>query len=351
MKKIKILVTGGGTGGHVIPLMSIVDELKKYNTQILYVGSGNKIEKQEANKHHISYKSIMVGKYRRYFDWQNFIDFFKFLIGIFQSFFIVLCYNPDRVFSKGGYVGLPIIYAAWLLRKKIFIHETDAKLGLANKLSLNKCQKIFVSFSPKFYPEISADKIVYSGSPLKEDFHNLKKNNYFNNKLKTILITGGSQGSCFLNQTIAQIIPELIKKYNIIHIAGEKDYQRLKKNNWENYKVYNYTSEFANFLYNSDLVISRSGGTIFEIAFCKKPAILIPLPGSANNHQERNAQILHQSNAALVLKQAKITPDSLLEIISRLVEDKILLKELGLKIGDFFQENASKTIAQYLISD
>lgn len=349
MKKNKIVVTGGGTGGHVLPLISVIEELKKENLDILYIGSGNKIERQEAEKIKIKYKAIFTGKYRRYFDFRNFIDIFKIIFGFLQSFFIILFYNPEKVFSKGGYVGLPVIYAAWILRKKIFIHETDAKLGLANKLSLNKCNKIFVSFSPKYYPEIPVEKVIYTGSPLKKEYKNVKKEKFFKNNNKIILVTGGSQGARFLNQTIAKIIPKLTRKYNVIHLCGEMDYEWLRKNNWDNYILYSFSNKFPQFLYNSDLVISRSGGTIFEIAYCKKPAILISLPGSANEHQKINAQVLEEKNAAIVLNQKNLSSESLYEIISRLLEDKNLLNELSLKIGEFYQEDASKTIAQNIL--
>lgn len=332
-----------------MPLMAIVDELKKHNSNLLYIGSGNEIEKQEAQKRKLKYKSILTGKYRRYFDWQNFIDAIKFFVGLIQSFFVVLFFWPDAVFSKGGYVGLPVIYAAWMLGRPIYIHETDAILGLANRLALGKCKKIFVSFPLKYYPEIPASKVVYSGSPLREDFEGLKKEKLFTNEHPTILVTGGSQGARFLNQTIAKIIPELTKKYNIVHQSGKLDYEWLAKNVWKNYKLFDFSSELPKFLYNCDLVITRSGGTVFEIAFCKKPAILIPLPGSANNHQEANAKILASESAAIVLHQKNLTPESLLEIIKRLMEDKKLREDLGNKIYGFYKVDAIETIVDVII--
>jgi UDP-N-acetylglucosamine--N-acetylmuramyl-(pentapeptide) pyrophosphoryl-undecaprenol N-acetylglucosamine transferase len=301
----KILVTGGGTGGHVVPLMAVVDELKKKKAQILYVGSGNQIEKDLAKERKIDYKVISTGKWRRYFDLNNFIDIFKVVIGFIQSFFIILSFRPDVIFSKGGYVGLPVVYAASVLGKKIYIHETDSVLGLANKKSIDKCVKIFTGYPPKYYPEIPASKIVYTGNPIRDDFRQVKKKKIFTNNKKTILITGGSQGARFINQTIAKILPDLTQKYNIIHISGKIDFEWLSKNkkDWKNYKLLEFAlpRDFAGFMKSSDLVVSRAGGTIAEIAYCGKPAIIIPLPTSANAHQEKNAEILEKENSAIVV--------------------------------------------------
>jgi len=348
---MKILVTGGGTGGHVFPLMSVVSELKKQKTKIIYVGSGNLLERVQARKYNISYKKIFSGKWRRYFDLNNFIDIFKIIIGFLQSILIILFFWPDAIFSKGGYVGLPIVYAAWILRRPIFIHESDSVLGLANKLSIKKCKKIFVGFPAKYHHNLPIDKVVYTGNPMSENYNNLRIKKYFKNNKPTIFVTGGSQGARFINQTIAKVLPVLTKKYNIIHLAGNLDYEWLKKNSWKDYLLYSFTDDFASMLYNSDLIISRSGSTIFEIAYCAKPSILIPLPSSANNHQEVNARILEQENAAIVLREKNLTSESLLEIIERIMEDKNLREELAGKINQFFQKDASRIIAEEIIKE
>lgn len=348
MKK-KIIVTGGGTGGHAIPVMAIIEELKEYNTEILYVGSGSEIEKQLAEKSNIAYKGILSGKWRRYFDWQNFIDIIKIFIGVIQSFFIVLFFNPDIVFSKGGYVGLPVIWSSWLLGKKIYIHETDSVLGLANRLALNKCKKVFVGFPVKYYHNLSVEKIVYTGNPIRKEFSKLEKKRLFANEKPVILITGGSQGARFINQTIAKIAPELVKKYNVIHVCGILDYPWLSKNKWDDYKIYDFTEQMPEYLYNCDLVISRAGGTIFEIARCKKPAIIVPLPSAANNHQENNARILEKENAAVVLREKNLSSENLLAIIENILDDREMQKELSNKISQFDTLDATKNIVKSIL--
>lgn len=354
-KKIRILVTGGGTGGHAVPLMAIVDELQKKHADILYVGSGADIERELSKERKIKYKAISSGKWRRYFDINNFIDVFKILIGFVESFFIVMSYNPDVVFSKGGYVGLPVVYVAGILGKKVYIHETDSVLGLANKKSIDRCEKVFTGYPPKYYPQIPVSKIVYTGNPIRNDFKSVRKVKLFGNNKKTIFVTGGSQGARFINQTIAKIVPNLTQKYNIIHVSGKNDYEWLGKNqnDWTNYKLFQFAKprDFAGYLKNCDLVISRAGGTISEISYCQKPAIIIPLPASANGHQENNAKILERENAAIVLREKNLTSESLLDIINRLMEDKELLKELENKISQFSNPQAAKTIADEICND
>lgn len=353
-KQYKIMVTGGGTGGHVVPLMVIVGELQKKNTDILYIGSGADIERKFAEEKKLKYQAILSGKWRRYFDLKNYIDIFKVIIGFIQSFFIVLFFNPDVVFSKGGYVGLPVVYAASVLGKKIFIHETDSILGLANKKSVAKCKKIFTGYPPKYYPQIPASKIIYTGNPIRKDYKTNVIQKIFKNNRKIIFVTGGSQGSRFINQTIAKIIPDLTQEYNIVHLSGKLDYEWLNKNqkNWNNYKLTDFASpsDFSRYLKSCDLVISRAGGTIAEIAYCGKPAIIIPIPSSANDHQESNAKILKQENAAIVLREKNLTSESLLEIINRAMEDKKLLDKLKNKISQFYQPDAAKIIVKNIIN-
>jgi len=341
----KILVTGGGTGGHAVPLMAVIDELKKNNADILYVGSGTEIERKLASEHKVKYKAILSGKYRRYFDWQNFIDFFKIIIGFIQSFFIILFFWPERVFSKGGYVGLPIVWAAWLLGRPIYIHETDSILGLANRLSLNKCKKVFVSWPVKYYHNLPVDKVIYTGNPIRS----AEKKVIACDKKPMILVTGGSQGARFINQTVAAILKQLTEKYQVVHICGKLDYEWLSKNNWPNYKLFDYTDKFLIYLSQARLVISRSGGTIFELAAYKKPAIIIPLPSAANNHQEANARILEKENAAIVLREKGLTSESLLEIIHRVMEDKDMQYDLSERIGQFANPDAVKTIVKNIL--
>lgn len=349
--KIRIIVTGGGTGGHVKPLMAVVSELQKHHCDILYIGSGVEIERVEAKKHQIKYRAIFTGKWRRYFSWQNYLDLVKVKFGFFQSIFIILSFKPDAVFAKGGYVSLPVNFAAWILGVPIVVHETDVILGLANRLVINKIKKLCVGFPVRYYENLPVNKIAYTGNPISKEYFVNLKSQISNNKFQTILITGGSQGSRFINQTIAAILGKLTEKYNIIHQCGKLDYEWLSKNSWKNYKLFDFTDKLVEYMKSADLVISRSGGAIMEIAACQKPAIFIPLSSSASNHQEMNARVIEKANAAIVLREKGLTSESLLEIIDRILEDKKMQSDLGQKISQFSQPDAAKNISDIILKE
>ncbi|MCL5795868.1 MAG: undecaprenyldiphospho-muramoylpentapeptide beta-N-acetylglucosaminyltransferase [Patescibacteria group bacterium] len=348
----RILVTGGGTGGHVMPLEAVVEGLKERKAEILYVGSGLAMERAMAQRQGIAYGSVSSGKYRRYFSWQNLIDPFKILIGFFQSLGIILSFKPNIIFAKGGYVTFPVVLAGWLLGKPIIVHESDVIIGSANRWEAKLAKKICVGFPAENYPDLPLDKIVFTGNPVRKQFNNITIKQY-NNKsdLPIILITGGSQGARFINQIIASMLAELTKKYHIIHLAGKNDYEWLRKNNWPNYELYEFSDKMPEMMKKADLVISRAGAnTISELAFLKKPAIIIPLPSAANNHQEANAKILEKANAAVVLREPALTEESLLDIINLILADKKMMQELSAQIGKFAQPDAAKEIARLILS-
>jgi UDP-N-acetylglucosamine--N-acetylmuramyl-(pentapeptide) pyrophosphoryl-undecaprenol N-acetylglucosamine transferase len=348
-KPNKIIVTGGGTGGHVVPLMVVVNELKKNNWDILYVGSGAEIEKETAKKENIKYRSILVGKWRRYFSFDNFKDPFKIMLGFFQALFIIISFRPAVIFAKGGYVTFPVVLAGWLTNVPIVIHESDVAMGVANQWEAKMAKKICVGFPIENYQNIPLDKIVYTGNPIRKEFtenYSLNDTNKKNDRnLQTILVTGGSQGSRFINQTIAALLKDLTKKYYVIHVAGKNDYEWLIKNRWPNYELYNFTDKMPELMKKADLIITRAGmATLSEIAVLGKPSILIPLPTSANNHQLANAKIYEKNNAAVVASEKGLTPDNLKSIIYHLMGDKKMMKEIGHKAQELSQPNADIAI-------
>jgi len=349
-RKIKIIVTGGGTGGHVLPLMAVVKELKKETAHIFYIGSGKEIEKEAAKKERLQYRGILSGKMRRYFSLWNIVDFFKVIIGFIQSFFIILFDRPDVIFSKGGYVGLPVIYAGSIFGIPIVIHETDAVMGLANKMTEKRAQKILTGYPIKYYKNIDFKKTIYTGNPIREEFKNLKEKKIFDNKKQTILVTGGSQGARFINQIIAAIVPQLTEKYNVIHVAGKNDYEWLKKNSWPDYRLFDFTDQLPELMKSSDLIITRAGGTLTEIAYLHKPAIIIPLPSAANDHQLINAQIYTKANAAMMLKEDKLDPNGLLTVINTIMKNKELTKLMSLSTRNLSNPQAANTIAKEILS-
>lgn len=346
----RILVTGGGTGGHIMPLEAIVEELKKEDTQLLYVGSNMDLEKDMARRQKIDYRSIFCGKYRRYFSWENLIDPFKIFFGFLQSLGIILSFKPDIIFAKGGYVTIPVIFAGWLFGKKIVTHESDAVMGLANKMAINKVTKIYVGFPVEYYQDVPLDKIIYTGNPVRREFFSPIAKNHLPLAIShkpVILVTGGSQGSRYINQTIASILAELTKEYEIVHISGKNDYEWLAKNSWPNYQLYDFTDKIPELMKKADLIISRAGAnTIAELAILKKPSILIPLTSAASDHQTINAKILEKNNAAVVLTEKNLSPESLLDIINCIVKDKTLQNALSKQIAEFAQPEAAKLIKE-----
>lgn len=348
-KKIKILVTGGGSGGHVVPLMAVVTELKKYTDKILFVGSGLEMEKRIANSENVEYKSVLSGKLRRYFSWQNFIDPFKVIIGFFQAIFIILFFRPNVIFAKGGYVTIPVAFAGWLLWIPIVTHESDVVMGLSNRLEKGLAKKICVGFPISSYIDLPLDKVVFTGNPVKKEFVADGKISPIEHK-SIIFVTGGSQGARFINQTIASLLNDLTKKYYIIHITGKNDYEWIKKNSWPNYELYDFTNKVPELMKKSDLVISRPGANFLaEISFLGKPSILITPANSANGHQLANAKVYEKNGAAIVLSEEGLTPTSLEDIIDRLMEDKKMLKDIGVKAKELSQPEASKAIADEII--
>lgn len=343
--KYRILVTGGGTGGHIMPLEAVIEELKKENPELLYVGSGLDLEKDMARRQKINYRPIICGKYRRYFSWENLIDPFKIFFGFLQSLGIVLSFKPDIIFAKGGYVTIPVIFAGWLLGKKIVTHESDAVMGLANKMAANKVTKICVGFPVDYYQNVPLDKIVYTGNPVRKEFLLNHPSTALGTGQPMILIVGGSQGSRYINQTTASILAELTKEYEIVHIAGKNDHEWLAKNTWPNYQLYDFTDKIPELMKKADLIISRAGAnTIAELAILKKPSILIPLTSAASDHQTINAKILEKNNAAVVLTEKNLSPESLLDIINCIVKDKTLQNALSKQIAEFAQPEAAKLI-------
>lgn len=357
-KTIRIILTGGGTAGHIWPILAVYEEMKslsyKYKWEFLYIGSGDDSEKELAANRKINYKSILTGKFRRYFDFRNFITPFKILVGFFQSLIILSSYSPHAIFAKGGYVTFPVVLAGWFLGVPIITHESDVVMGLANRWEARLARKICVGFPVQFYQGMPISKIVYTGNPIRKQFQQAKRSNNFNKRsdrtIGTVLITGGSQGSRFINQTVAATMGELTKKYQIIHSCGKSDYEWLVKNRWSNYKLYDFTEKLPEFMAEADLIISRAGAnTLAEISYLGKPSILIPLPSAANNHQAKNAEIYQKKSAAVMVSEKGLTPENLLEIINRLMEDRALRKNLGDQAKSFSQPDAAEAIGKEII--
>ncbi len=315
----------------------------------------------------LEFRSISAGKLRRYLSWKNFADIFKFIAGIVQAQSILNEFRPDVVFAKGGYVALPVVLAAGWLKIPVVVHESDSKLGLANRMALKSAVRVAVSFPVeqyfKMHPKLRAQahKLIYTGLPVARELLQAKSQQFFKDQRKTLLITGGSQGARAINEAIWEILPELAGNYNIIHQTGELDFARGEKireelpgNLKDHYAVMGFeTDKFRSALKSADVVVSRSGSFVFELQALGKPAVLIPLPGSASDHQRTNARFMVEHGAALAIDQKDLTPDKLRGLIEQILNDDELQDELavGMKSLGTMNLTAAERIASLIIGE
>ena len=282
----KIVLTGGGTAGHVTPNIALMPALKKDGYQISYIGSYDGIERRLIEELNVPYYGISSGKLRRYFDVKNFTDPFKVVKGYFEARKILKKLKPDVVFSKGGFVSVPVVLAAKSCKIPAIIHESDMTPGLANKLAIPSAYKICHNF-PETADNLPKGKAVLSGSPIRQEL--LTGNRFkglqlcgFNDEKPVILVIGGSLGAAAINEAVRKALPVLLPSYQIIHVCGKGKVDAAIKN-CPGYIQFDYVKdELSDLLAAADLVISRAGSNaICEFLALNKPNILIPLPAGA----------------------------------------------------------------------
>lgn len=328
MKKYKIIMTGGGTAGHVTPNLALIPKLKENGFEIKYIGSKDGIENEIITKNNIPFFGISCGKLRRYFDVKNFTDPFKIIKGIAQALIILSKEKPDVIFSKGGFVAVPVVIAASIKNIPVVAHESDMTPGLANKLSAPFCNKLCVTFreSLNFVKE---NKGVLTGSPIRKEILQGDKNKGkkicdFRDNKEILFIMGGSLGSKVINDEIRKNLNMLLKDFNIIHICGKGNMEESLKNK-EGYKQFEYVSEeLPDLMKAADYIISRAGAnSIFEFLALKKPTLLIPLSKKASRgDQILNSKSFRKEGYALMLEEEEITEGVLYNKILELKEKK-----------------------------
>jgi len=366
---MRILLTGGGTGGHLFPLLSVASAIKKESKEpieFLFLGPCNNFSDEILKKNGIKTKNVLTGKWRRYFSLANFLDCIKIPIGVLQSLFKVLFFMPDVVFSKGGYGSVPAIVASRLYWIPIVIHESDAIPGRANRIMEHLADVIAISY------EMTASytnptKTFFTGNPVRENLlggnvEESRKSLGTTTGKPVLLILGGSQGAKKINQVVTTILPRLLETYEVIHQCGEKNYDETKdlagragfKPGREGYHLFPFLSDENNQLRDAlnvaDLVLSRAGATaIAEIAAHKKASLLVPLSNSANDHQTHNAFEVAKKGGAMVLKEENLTPELLLGKIDILMNDFPLRESMGQKASFFYNPDAALKIAQVVL--
>ncbi len=324
----RIVLTGGGTAGHVTPNLALVPRLREKGFDIQYIGSYDGIEKTLIEEAGIPYYGISSGKLRRYFDLKNFTDPFRVIKGYSESKNILRDLKPDIVFSKGGFVAVPVVLAAKQLKIPVIIHESDMTPGLANKISFPAATKICCNF-PETLSNLPEGKAVVTGSPIREELHSGDPDRgrsfcSFSTEKPVLLIIGGSQGSVAVNQAIRGILPDLLKTFQVVHLCGAGNLDETLTDT-EGYVQFEYIQEELPDLFAlADVVVSRAGANaICELLDLHKPNLLIPLPSSSSRgDQILNARSFEKQGFSEVLMEEDITPEILLAKIMDLYQNR-----------------------------
>lgn len=319
-----IILTGGGTAGHVTPNIALFDALKERGYDIHYVGSYSGIERELTEPCGITYHGISSGKLRRYLSAKNFTDAFRVVKGFFEANKLVRRLKPDVIFSKGGFVSVPVALAGKLNRVPVIIHESDMTPGLANKLAFSSARRICCNF-PETIEHIPRKKAVLTGLPIRAELFRGSKDTGrrlcgFNDDKPVILVIGGSQGSAAINEAIRNILPDLLGDFNIVHLCGKgKKADELCETS--GYAQFEYAAEdMKDLLALADIVVSRAGANaICELLALKKPNLLIPLTRNASRgDQILNADSFKRRGFSMVLYEEDITDDTLKDAIGSL---------------------------------
>ncbi|MCK4870355.1 MAG: undecaprenyldiphospho-muramoylpentapeptide beta-N-acetylglucosaminyltransferase [Gammaproteobacteria bacterium] len=349
-RKKTVVFTGGGSAGHVTPNIALINKCLNEQWHVAYIGSRSGLEKELIRRVDIPFFSICTGKLRRYFSWQNFVDPFEILFGALQALFVLLKVRPCVVFSKGGFVAVPVVAASWVLRIPVILHESDLTPGLANKLCFPFAKTICVTFyeSKKYLP---AKNVVVTGAPIRENLlrgDSAKGRAFcgFHDEKRVLLIFGGGLGALKINLLVRELLPKLLPHFNVVHLCGNGKVDATI--NFPGYKQFEFLhDELADILALADLVVSRAGSNaIFELLTLQKPHLLIPLSKAASRgDQIVNAEHFAKEGFSRVLNEEKLTADSLLVAIMELDEQLDAAKG---KLGEFEKLNSIELIYDIL---
>ncbi len=324
----KIVLTGGGTAGHVTPNMALIPELQKRGYEVHYIGSYEGIEKQLISEMGVKYYGISSGKLRRYIDVKNLSDPFKVLHGYGQARRLLGKIRPDVVFSKGGFVSVPVVVAAKTRRIPCVIHESDMTPGLANKICIPCAVRVCTNF-PETLEHLPKEKAVLTGSPIRQElFHGDKAKGLafcgFDGSKPVLLIIGGSLGAVRVNEAVRAILPSLLEKFDVIHLCGKGKVDESLQGT-AGYVQYEYIKkELTDLLAAADIMISRAGANaICEILALRKPNILIPLSAAASRgDQILNAASFEKQGYSAVIQEEDITNEKLLTMVNQVYENR-----------------------------
>ncbi len=368
MTQVKIphvVITGGGTGGHITPALAVGEALLEAGAFVSFIGSPASFEAPVIKAAGYQFYPIQAGKLRRYWSWANVVDFGRVIVGFFQARRILARLKPDVIFAKGGYVCVPVVYAAAFLEIPIVAHESDVILGLANRLIFEKTQLVCTGFPVKSYPVSLRAKLRFTGNPVRSIFMSRRvmpestlKKLKFSRLAPVVLFLGGSQGAHAINELVFNDLAESLDHYQIIHFTGVADVAaaealkaKLPKRLAKAYQPFAYVeAELVALLRLADLVVCRSGAnTLAELAVLGKAAVLIPLPSAASGHQLANARVFAAQDAAIILEEDRLTAAELTTAVTALLDDPERMKGLSRSIRLFASPKAAQIIAEHIL--
>lgn len=368
---MKILLTGGGTGGHIYPIFAVaqaindVAEERKIMDVKLYFMSDQKYNERQLFNNRLIFKQINSGKMRRYFSVLNFLDVFKTFFAIIKATIVLFFIYPDVVFGKGGYVSFPALFAARILGIPVIIHESDSVPGRVNKWAAKFAERVAVSYpsAAQFFP---ADKVAHTGNPVRKEIQQTNREGAFSilqleQGVPTLLIIGGSLGSQMINETIVDALPALVGRFQIIHQTGKNNIEAVQKAadsvlrnnpNRLRYHAYDYLNDemIAMAAGAADIVISRAGSAIFEIALWGRPSVIIPIPEEVSHDQRTNAYSYASTGAAVVMEEKNLTQHLLTSELNRLIDNPAEMQKMSAAAKSFGRTDSARIIADEIVS-
>lgn len=362
---MKVIITGGGTGGHIFPALSILEELQRRDHLLLvqWVGKKGNLEEKICQQKGIPFRTVPIRGWPRKLSISQGITASLLALSIIRSFQILLRFQPQIVIGVGGYVSFPVLWCAQMLNIPTVLHEQNSRLGMANKILAKKAKKVFLSFPlvenlpEEIYPK---EKFILTGNPVRQAFLTpLSREEAcskfgLNPERKTILVMGGSQGAHTLNLAISNMLSYLEPdELQILWITGPNDYEKYKNLESQSnvlLKIFPFYEDMADMMSASDLLVARSGAsTLAEITVLGKPSILIPFPYATDNHQEYNARSLENAGASEVLLDRDCSADTLLPRIRKIINEPVLLQNMANSAKKLAKPLASETIAEEII--
>lgn len=334
----KIILSGGGTGGSVTPLLAIAESLPE-NINVIWIGTHNGIERRMTAGYDFKYIPIAAGKFRRYFSLQNIIDIINIKIGFLQSLSILYKHKPKLVITAGGFVSVPVAWAAKILGIPVIIHQQDIRPGLANKL-MAPCASIITTAFEKSLKDYGKNAI-WIGNPIRSAFFSTQASS---NKRTSILVLGGGTGSESINKLVKDSIEEIVGFADLVHITGKHNVKSELKKDINGYQSYDLldTVHIVKAMTKADIVVTRAGlGTLSELSFLGKASVIIPIPDS---HQEDNANYFKEHDAAIVLDQKALTTEAFISVVEDLSSNEAKRNELASNIKKAMKQGANEAM-------